>query len=256
MIKTIYTQCKNCIYEQITDRTAYYMKKYHELDIIKTYFKPANFYIGECDITVNGIIWCDKPGKNNITQTDNKKIIVTSIWLKEYMEKKGIKVEQIVPFGVDDKLAQKHVNFDFNARRGYIIITKNISYNVLQIFEGKRKQLTLISKHPNTDFRFEDLNDDLKYYLMSHSLFYIKIGNEEGFDIYPVEAMSVGTPLIYMRNDINSEHTCGIIIDDIKDLKKIEVKKEEWEDLSWKCWYKSLRYHYITIGQELWKWFS
>jgi len=64
--------------------------------------------------------------------------------------------------------------------------------------------------------------------------------------------MSVGTPLIYIKK--NEVYECGIEIDDVKDLKKIEMDKEEWEDLSWKCWFKSLRYHYITIGQELWEW--
>ena len=170
--------------------------------------------------------------------------------LKEYMEKNGIKVEQVTPFGVDDELAQKHVNFDFNARRGYIIITKDIQQDVPKAFEGKRKRLTLISDQSNADFQLVNLSEDLKYYLLSHALFYIAIDE----DIYPIEAMSVGTPLIYIKNSPQTEYECGIEIDSVEDLKKIEVTKEEWEDLSWKCWFKSLRYHYITIGQELWGW--
>jgi len=246
MIKKIYTPCKGCSYEWVVDQTIYYMKKYHDFDIIKTYFKPANFYVGECDVASSGTVWCDRPGKGNIIFIDNRKIITTSTWLKEYMEKNGIKVEQVTPFGVNDEMAQKHVNFDFNARRGYIVIDKNVPYNILKIFEGKRKQLILISENPNADFNILSLNEDLKYYLLSHSLFYIAINN----DIYPIEAMSVGTPLIYMGK--HSE--CGIEIENMEDLRKIEINKEEWEDLSWKCWHKSLRYHYITIGQELWEW--
>jgi len=247
MIKRIYTPCKNCYYELIADRTIYYMKKYHKFEIIKTYLKPADFYIGECDVAYYGIVWCDRPGKNDIKFIDDRKIIVTSAWLKEYMEKEGIKVQQIIPFGVNDELAQKHVNFDFNARRGYI----STDSDVLEAFEGRRKQLTLISDHPDADFQTTNLNEDTKYYLLSHSLFYIALNDT----ITPIEAMSVGTPLIYMRNRTNPEYICGIEIDDINDLKKIEINKEEWEDLSWKCWFKSLRYHYITIGQELWGWF-
>jgi len=250
MVKKIYTPCKGCDYELITDRTIYYMKKYHGFDIIKTYFKPADFYVGECDVANHGIIWCNKPGKSNTILINDRKIITTTTWLKEYMEKKGTKVEQVTPFGVDDKLARKHVNFDFNARRGYIIITKHIQQDVLKAFEGKRKQLTLISDHPNADFQPENVSEDIKYYLLSHSLFYIAIND----DIYPIEAMSVGTPLVYIKRNTNTGYECGIGIDDINDLRKIEINKEEWEDLSYKCWFKSLRYHYITIGQELWGW--
>jgi len=250
MVKKIYTPCKDCVYELVVDRTIYYMKKYHGFDIIKTYFKPADFYVGECDVANIGIIWCNKPGKENMKFIDNRKIITTTTWLKEYMEKNGTKVEQVTPFGVDDELAQKHVNFDFNARRGYIIITKDIQQDITKIFEGKRKQLTLISDNPDADFQLENINEDLKYYLLSHSLFYIAIND----DIYATEAMSVGTPLIYIKSDSHTGYECGIEIDSVEDLKKIEVTKEEWEDLSWKCWFKSLRYHYITIGQELWEW--
>jgi len=250
MVKKIYTPCRGCYYELIVDRTIHYMKKYHLFDILKTYLKPADFYVGECDVANHGIIWCDKPGKDNMIQTDDRKIITTTIWLKEYMEKNGIKVEQVIPFGVDDELARKHVNFDFNARKGYIIISKNIPCNILKTFEGKRKRLTLISDHPNADFQLENVSEDLKYYLLSHSLFYIAIDE----DIYPIEAMSVGTPLIHIKNDSHTGHECGIEIDSVEDLRKIEITKEEWEDLSWKCWFKSLRYHYITIGQELWGW--
>ena len=242
MIKKIYIPCKGCVYELIADRTIYYMKKYHKFDIIKTYLKPADFYIGECDVAYYGIVWCDKPGKNNVKLIDDRKIIVTSTWLKEYMEKEGVKVEQVIPFGVDDELAQKHVNFDFNARRGYI----STDSETLKAFEGRRKQLTLIG----ADFQPANLSEDLKYYLLSHSLFYIALND----GITPIEAMSVGTPLVYMRNRVNPEYACGIEIDDMSDLKKIEISKEEWEDLSYKCWFKSLRYHYITIGQELWGW--
>jgi len=250
MMRKIYPRCRDCYYELITDRTIYYMKKYHGFDIIKTYLKPADFYIGECDVTYSGIVWCDKPGKNNIILIDDRKIITTSIWLKEYMEKNGVKVEQVIPFGVDDELAMKHVNFDFNARRGYI----STDNETLKAFKGRRKQLTLINDNINADFQPTNLNEDLKYYLLSHSLFYIATSDKEGFDILPIEAMSVGTPLIYIKKQPYTEYGCGIEIDSIEDLRKIEVNKEEWEDLSYKCWFKSLRYHYITIGQELWGW--
>ena len=246
MVKKIYTPCKDCIYEKIVDRTIYYMKKYHGFDIIKAYFKPADFYVGECNVAYSGIVWCDKPGKDNMKLIDERKIITTTAWLKEYMEKNGVKVEQVIPFGIDDELAMKHVNFDFNARRGYI----STDNDVLRMFEGRRKQLTLISNDPNADFKLTNISEELKYYLLSHSLFYIAVNDE----INPVEAMSVGTPLIYVRKHPYTEYECGIEIDSIEDLRKIEVNKEEWEDLSWKCWFKSLRYHYITIGQELWGW--
>ena len=242
MVKKVYTHCKDCSYERVVDRTIYYMKKYHGFDIIKTYFKPADFYVGECDIASNGIIWCDKPGKGSPLLLDERKIITTTTWLKEYMEKDGIKVEQVIPWGVDDELAQRYVNFDFNARRGYIMMGKNIPNDLLKQFEGKRAELTL------PDLEFQSLNEDMKYYLLSRSLFYIALSDGVG----EIEAMSVGTPLIYMKD--NAEYECGIEIDDINDLKEIQVSKEEWEDLSWKCWFKSLRYHYITIGQELWGW--
>ena len=244
MVKRIYTPCKDCSYEWMVDRTIYYMKKYHGFDIIKTYFKPADFYVGECDVASYGIVWCNKPGKGNTLLIDNRTIIVTITRLKEYMEKNGIKVEQVIPWGVNDEIAQKNVNFDFNARRGFIIMDKNIPNEVLKVFEGRRAELTL----PNLDF--QSINEDMKYYLLSHSLFYIALDD----DIPPIEAMSVGTPLIYTRD--HTEYECGIEIDSIEDLKKIEIDKEEWEDLSWKCWHKSLRYHYITIGQELWGWFK
>jgi hypothetical protein len=166
------------------------------------------------------------------------------------MEKGGIKVEQVIPWGVDDELAQRHINFDFNARRGYMTIAKNIPCDVLKTFERRRKQLTLISDHPNADFQPGRISEDIKYYLLSHSLFYIAIND----DIYPVEAMSVGTPLIYIKRRPYTGYECGVEVDSMDDLTKIGVSKEEWEDLSWKCWFKSLRYHYITIGQELWGW--
>ena len=89
MVKRIYTPCKDCGYEWIVDRTIYYMKKYHGFDIIKTYLKPADFYVGECNVASYGIVWCDRPGKGNPWLIDDRKIIVTSMWLKEYMEKTG-----------------------------------------------------------------------------------------------------------------------------------------------------------------------
>jgi len=242
MVKRIYTPCKDCYYEWVVDQTIYYMKKYHGFDIIKTYYKPADFYVGECDVVNYGIVWCDKPGKGNNVLMDNRIIIVTTTWLKEYMEKNGIKVEQVIPWGINDEMVQKYVNFNFNARRGYIMMGKNIPNDILKVFEGKRAELTL----PNLDF--QSVSEEVKYYMLSHSLFYIGLSD----DIPALEAISVGTPLIYMKG--HEEHACGIAIDDINDLKKIEVNKEEWEGLSWKCWFKSLRHHYITIGQELWGW--
>jgi len=244
MVKKIYTPCKDCSYEWIVDRTAYYMKKYHEFDIIKTYSKPADFYVGECNIASYGIVWCDKPGKGNTWLIGDRKIIVTITRLKEYMEKNGINVEQVTPWGVNDEMAQRHINFDFNARRGFIIMDKNIPNEILKAFEGRRAELTL----PNLDF--QSIDENMKYYLLSHSLFYIALSD----DIPTIEAMSVGTPLIYIKK--HAEYGCGIGIDNVNDLKKIDIDKEEWEDLSWKCWFKSLRYHYITIGQELWEWFK
>ena len=162
--------------------------------------------------------------------------------VKRVHGKNGIKVEQVTPWGVNDEMAQKNVNFDFNARRGFIMMGKDIPNEILKAFEGRRAELTL----PNLDF--QSVNEDMKYYLLSHSLFYIALSD----DISAIEAMSVGTPLIYIKK--NEVYECGIEIDDVNDLKKIEMDKEEWEDLSWKCWFKSLRYHYITIGQELWEW--
>jgi len=250
MLKKIYVPYRDSYYELIANRTIYYMKKYHKFNITKTYYKPADFYVGECDIGSSGIVWCDKQGKNDTKIIDDRKIIVTTIRLKEYMEKNGINVEQVIPWGVDDELAQKHVNFDFNARKGYMIIAKNIPCDVLKTFERRRKQLTIISDHPNADFRPMDISENIKYYLLSHSLFYITIDD----DIYPIEAMSVGTPLVYIKRQPYTGYECGIEIDSIEDLRTIGVSREEWEDLSWKCWFKSLRYHYITIGQELWGW--
>jgi len=244
MVKKIYTPCRDCDYELIVDRTIYYMKKYHEFDIIKTYFKPADFYVGECNVASSGTVWCNKPGKGNPLLLDDRKIIVTSTWLKEYMEKNGTKVEQVTPWGVNDEMAQKHVNFDFNARRGYIIMGKDIPNEILKVFGGRRAELVL----PNLDF--QNVDEDIKYHLLSHSLFYITLND----DISPVEAMSVGTPLVYVKKHTYAEYGCGIEIDSINDLKKVEIDRETWEDLSWKCWFKSLRYHYITIGQELWGW--
>lgn len=261
-MKLIYTQCKNCNYEWVVDQTIYYMKKYHDIVLTKTYFKPARVYVGDCDAifntTYDGIAWCDTPSDVTVKPPESLKVITTSMWLKEHIEKKGIRVEQVIPRGTNDEMARKHVNFDFNARRGYIVIARNLPYKrineTLKMFEGKRKELTLISDHPDTDFDFFSLSEDIKYYLLSHALFYIAVSETEGFDIPPVEAMSVGTPLIYVKKHVYNEYGCGIEIDSIEDLRKIEISKEEWEDLSYKCWYKSLRYHYITIGQELWGW--
>jgi len=263
-MKSVYTQCRECSYEWVVDRTIYYMKKYHDVELMKSYFRPAYFYVGDCNtifqIAYDGITWCDTPSDVTTRPLERLKVITTSIWLKEHMEKKGIKVEQAIPRGINDEMAQKHVNFDFNARRGFIVIAKNRPYkridDVLKIFEGKRAELTLVSDHPNADFGFMSLSEDMKYYLLSHSLFYIAVSDAEGFNIPPVEAMSVGTPLIYMRKHAYKEYGCGIEIDSINDLRKVEVNREEWEDLSWKCWFKSLRYHYVTIGQELWGWFK
>ncbi|CAJ31547.1 putative glycosyltransferases [Betalipothrixvirus acidiani] len=261
-MKSIYTQCRNCSYEWVVDQTIYYMKKYHNIELLKSYFRPAHIYVGDCNtifqVASEGIAWCDTPSDVTAKPSQGLKVITTSTWLKEHMEKKGIHVEQVIPRGVNDEMAQRFVNFDYNARRGYIIIGKNRPYKnidkVIQLFEGRRAELTVISDHPSSDFNFFSLPENVKYYLLSHSLFYIAVSDAEGFNIPPVEAMSVGTPLIYVNKHAYKDYACGIEIDDVNDIRKIEISREEWEDLSWKCFYRSLRYYYITIGQELWGW--
>ncbi len=259
MMKTVYTQCKTCSYEYVVDLLVKYFREYHGLELLKTYFRPANFYVGDCNtlfsLVGSGVVWCDTPSDITATPSPELKVIVPSTWIRKQLESRGVKVERVVPRGVNDELALSHLNHDYDARAGYIVIAKNRPYKnvdfVLNAFSRRRKQLVLVSDHPNADFGWFNFPDSVKYYLLSRARFYLAVSDAEGFGIPVVEANAVGTPAIYVKKHAYAQHACGIPVSSKEEALQVSVTREEWEDLSWKCWYHSLVYHHASITQML-----
>ncbi len=222
MFGTIYTQCTSCSYEWVANTTSYYFKKYHNIDLRTTWLRPATLYVGDCNYlpkVVNiGEIWCDTPSDITVKDPIKKDVITTTEYMKEKLEKAGFTVKQIIPRPIHDDYAKRHVNHDFHSRSYLIIIAKNWKYkhvqDVLDIIKP-RSRVLVISDHPDADFPIFSIDENMKYWLLAHAKFYLALSDSEGFHIPPVEAMSVGTPLIYVNKHVYKEYGVGIKIDDI-----------------------------------------
>jgi len=158
------------------------------------------------------------------------------------------------------------------------IIRKRIEYtlNILQKM-GLRKNTKVISNVGDYDIPIFTLNTSDLYSLLHRSYFYISLSKSEGFGMPLMEAMSVGTPAVFINAYSYKEFAVGIPIDPydviieenkpwkmenyivkendvreaINEAKECVMRKSCYEDLSIKALERSKEFSQYNLEETL-----
>jgi len=100
------------------------------------------------------------------------------------------------------------VMYDFHHKSGFVTIGNNLGVDRKNIYflhkwftdHNIRNYLKIVSNEPVADIRANyNVKDDDKYDMLGRSLFYVAMSRAEGFGLPPLEALSCGTPVIYLN---------------------------------------------------------
>jgi len=159
--------------------------------------------------------WVDTPVyriEGNYFLTRNNKIVMTtSNWVRDVLRRSfnvDPPVRYLPVFGCY-KLA-----YSFHDKSGFITIGNNLGVDRKNIYflhkwftdHNIRNYLKIISNEPVADIVSNyNLDDNRKYELLGRSLFYVAMSRAEGFGLPPLEALSCGTPVIYLNAHVFHE---------------------------------------------------
>ena len=154
------------------------------------------------------------------------------------------------------------------------VIRKRVGYTVNVLREmGLRGLTKVISNVGDYDIPVFSLNTEDVYRLLHKSYFYISLSKVEGFGMPLMEAMSVGTPAVYINAYSYKEFAIGIPIDPydviiegemenylikdndvreaIKEAKECASSKSCYEDLSMKALEKSKEFTQYDLEEKI-----
>lgn len=292
------TPCIKCSFYWVVDKLKKYLKLYYNIDAL-----VSTFGLGQVNIddTVNILqkyssqplkifAWVDTTlHLQNFVKTWGKikanfTFVTTSKWNYNMMRDVDLNVVDIIPRAIDDEMSIKFVKIDSREKTGFVTlgVTNDIDRKQTKFmdayfrFLNMRSQITIISNFPTADIQTWSLSDEVKYLLFAKSRWYIAMSLSEGFGIPPVEAMSVGTPAIYLNAHAFRETLVGIPVDPVdetvlqhhhvwlykqQDLKRaidyaLTMSRDEYEDLAHKAYEKSKMYTHKVVLQQLEKYVS
>jgi len=154
------------------------------------------------------------------------------------------------------------------------VVRKRIEYMVNILKElGLRKLTKVVSNVGDYDIRAFTLDTEEVYRLLHKSYFYISLSKVEGFGMPLMEAMSVGTPAVYVNAYSYKEFAVGIPIDPydvviegemesylikdndvreaIKEAEECVTRKSCYEDLSMKALEKSKEFAGYDLEEKI-----
>ena len=220
----IVSGCKDCSFDYVSKMLQYYMKKYMSLDMDLAYsYQPDTLFVvtdlwwAMTKLTSqlsppNAVYWVDtawsryqKPVDKIMTKAEV--FVTTSPWNLKLLTNNDI-FAYLVPRAVHDEYALKY--FNPTNERKYVFTTiatvskpdghdkKNVqlAYRVVKDL-GLYEKSFFICNYDFCHAKPFTLSDDQKFEILSQSKYFIWLSTSEGFGVPPVEAMSVGTPVIY-----------------------------------------------------------
>jgi len=225
------------------------------------------------------ILWLDTPFLVNYGCDIKKaKVYTTSEYVKRLI-KNIIHVDGVLrpPYNLIAELERK-----ISVEKDYLFVIvgaeargrKRIEYTVNTLKEiGLRKLTKVVSNVKDFDIPVFTLNTKDLYRLLHRSYFYISLSKVEGFGMPLMEAMSVGTPAVYVNAYSYKEFAVGIPIDPydvviengmenylikdndvreaIKEAKECASSKSCYEDLSAKALEKSKEFAQYDLEERI-----
>jgi len=206
----------NSSYYYILSHITGYLKKEYNIDAVLRTDVMADIFLTDAVIMSQNWLhpwkslwWVDTPvyrteGNYFITR-NNKIVVVTSNWVRDVLRRS---------FNVDPPVRYLPVFgcyklvYDFHNKSGFVTVGNNLGVDRKNIYflhkwftdHNIRNYLKVVSNEPVADIRGNyNLDDSTKYELLGRSLFYVAVSRAEGFGLPPLEALSCGTPVIYLN---------------------------------------------------------
>ena len=203
-------------YYYILSRLTRYLKDVYGIDAVLRTDVMADIFLTDAVIMSQNWLhpwkslwWVDTPvyriEGNYFLMRNNKIVMVTSNWVRDVLRRSfnvDPPVRYLPVFGCYKAL------YDFHRKSGFITIGNNLGVDRKNIYflhkwftdRNIRNYLKIVSNEPVADIRSNyNMKDEDKYDLLGRSLFYVAVSRAEGFGLPPLEALSCGTPVIYLN---------------------------------------------------------
>ncbi len=221
---SIVAGCTTCSFNHIAVLLSKYIKKYYNLDIRVTHRIDAVTRLIVTDMwwtLIDGIkaipprdavYWIDSFATRvkvplNINRIN--RYLTTSEWNRIILDHYGIKA-QVLPRSFNDDMTLKWFNTGQRSIDVMVIATdyerKNVKVIMKAIRELGIKKYVAICKGEGCTHEPYSVSEDQKYEMLARSKLFVWLSDSEGFGLPPIEAMSVGTPVIYSDNPFVSHN--------------------------------------------------
>jgi len=213
-------------YYYVLSRITCYLKEEYKIDTVLRTDIMADIFLTDAVIMAQNWLhpykslwWVDTPvyriEGNYFFTRNNKIVMVTSNWTRDVLRRSfnvDLPVRYLPVFGCYKPL------YDFHHKSGFVTIGNNLGVDRKNIYflhkwftdRNIRNYLKIVSNEPVADIRSNyNMKDEDKYDLLGRSLFYVAMSRAEGFGLPPLEALSCGTPVIYLN-----AHTFKEILND------------------------------------------
>jgi len=203
-------------YYYVLSRITCYLKEEYKIDTVLRTDIMADIFLTDAVIMAQNWLhpykslwWVDTPvyriEGNYFFTRNNKIVMVTSNWTRDVLRRSfnvDLPVRYLPVFGCYKPL------YDFHHKSGFVTIGNNLGVDRKNIYflhkwftdRNIRNYLKIVSNEPVADIRSNyNMKDEDKYDLLGRSLFYVAMSRAEGFGLPPLEALSCGTPVIYLN---------------------------------------------------------
>jgi len=203
-------------YYYVLSRITRYLKEEYKIDTVLRTDIMADIFLTDAVIMAQNWLhpykslwWVDTPvyriEGNYFFTRNNKIVIATSNWTRDVLRRSfnvDLPVRYLPVFGCYKAL------YDFHHKSGFVTIGNNLGVDRKNIYflhkwftnYNIRNYLKIVSNEPVADIRSNyNMKDEDKYDLLGRSLFYVAMSRAEGFGLPPLEALSCGTPVIYLN---------------------------------------------------------
>jgi len=207
----------------VASNLAYFLKKYHDMEfsVIDSYDIATSIAITDLWWAVKQrhlsfppprvVHWVDTAWKEYRVPTPpinfETLFIATSPWNQKLLKQEGID-SYLLPRAINDEYAEKYLNKSNERKYDFAVVgttsdpkyhdKKHVvtAYKVLKDM-GEYEKSIFVCMFDFCHHKSFDLTNEQVFEILSQSKWFIWLTTSEGFGLPPVEAMSVGTPVIY-----------------------------------------------------------